>query len=191
MAVQVICGKTYDTVRVALLEEVRQNMSLDKINYIIVPDNLVQTAKREVAKLLGGCTFNIKVLSLLQFANEFVPQNKTLLTNEQSLFIFKSVIKQNAKQLKSFGKIVDNDGAIREIFAMLNTLAQSNIDPNKLTKAGERISGILGSKVVDIAYLYDKFYSEIKDKYFDKHIIFDAFAKCNLSENIKDNVNIR
>ena len=89
MAVQVICGKTYDTVRVALLEEVRQNMSLDKINYIIVPDNLVQTAKREVAKLLGGCTFNIKVLSLLQFANEFVPQNKTLLTNEQSLFIFR------------------------------------------------------------------------------------------------------
>ncbi len=139
MAVQVICGKTYDTVRVALLEEVRQNMSLDKINYIIVPDNLVQTAKREVAKLLGGCTFNIKVLSLLQFANEFVPQNKTLLTNEQSLFIFKSVIKRNAKQLKSFGKIVDNDGAIREIFAMLNTLAQSNIDPNKLTKAGEKI----------------------------------------------------
>ena len=111
MAVQVICGKTYDTVRVALLEEVRQNMSLDKINYIIVPDNLVrQLAKREVAKLLGGCAFNIKVLSLLQFANEFVPQNKTLLTNEQSLFIFKSVIKQNAKQLKSFGKIVDNDG---------------------------------------------------------------------------------
>lgn len=190
MAVQVICGKTYDTVRVALLEEVRQNMSLDKINYIIVPDNLVQMAKREVAKLLGGCAFNIKVLSLLQFANEFVPQNKTLLTNEQSLFIFKSVIKQNAKQLKSFGKIVDNDGAIREIFAMLNTLAQSNIDPNKLTKAGEKIGGILGSKVVDIAYLYDKFYSEIKDKYLDKHIIFDAFAKCNLSENIKDNVNV-
>lgn len=190
MAVKVICGKTYDAVRVTLLEQVRQNMSLDKKNYIIVPDNLVQMARREVTRLLGGCTFNIKVLSLLQFANEFIPQNKTLLTNEQSLLIFKSLIKQNAKNLKSFGKIVDNDGAIREIFAMINTLAQSNICPDKLQKAGDDIGGILGLKIMDIAFLYDKFYSEIKGKYLDKHIIFNTFAECNLSEKFKDDVNV-
>ena len=72
-----------------------------------------------------------------------------------------------------------------QIFAKISQKSGVNA-----TKAGEKIGGILGSKVVDIAYLYDKFYSEIKDKYFDKHIIFDAFAKCNLSENIKDNVNV-
>lgn len=188
MAIKVISGKTYSAVRSGVLAQVKQNMSLDNINYIIVPDNLVMVTKRQIASLLGGCTFNVKVVSLLQFANQFVPQDKNILTQEQSIYIFKNLIKQNANYLQAFGKIANNHGAIREIFAMISTLIQSHISPENLRNAGQEIGGILGLKAIDLAFLYDKFYSTIKEKYVDKHMLAHCFTECEVSEKSKENV---
>lgn len=190
MPIKAICGSTYSLVRKSVVAILKDNLSLDKVNYIICPDNMVNFVKCQIMIELGeSCAFNFKVMSLLSLAKEFLPLDKKLITASQGEMILKSIAIQNASKLKSFGKIVCNNGAITEILSMIDKLASSNINPIKLLECGKSIGGILGAKVLDIAFLYEEYYKAIADIYLDKHIIYNNFSITDLSGVLPENAN--
>ena len=190
MPIKAICGSTYSLVRKSVVAILKDNLSLDKVNYIICPDNMVNFVKRQIMIELGeSCAFNFKVLSLLMLAKEFLPLDKKLVTASQGEMILKNIAVGNASKLKSFGKIIDNNGAITEIMAMIDKLASSNINPMKLADCGKSIGGILGKKVLDIAFLYDEYYKAIANIYLDKHIIYNNFSITEMRRVLPENAN--
>ena len=188
MAIKVISGKTYNCVREQIVKEILNNLSLDIVNYVIVPDNLVRLVKTELVRLSGTKTiFNLKVIGFNGLCEEFLNKNNKILSKEQSFIIFKNIIAKNKDNLKSYAKIVGNIGAERELFEMVNILADSCINSEELHLAGLSIGSISGEKIQDIAMLYKSYYDTIKSKYADKHIKFDVLIQFLKQDNLSLN----
>ena len=148
MAIKVISGKTYNCVREQIVKEILNNLSLDIVNYVIVPDNLVRLVKTELVRLSGTKTiFFFFFIGFNGLCEEFLNKNNKILSKEQSFIIFKNIIAKNKDNLKSYAKIVGNIGAERELFEMVNILADSCINSEELHLAGLSIGSISGEKI--------------------------------------------
>lgn len=185
MAIKVISGKTYNCVREQIVKEILNNLSLDIVNYVIVPDNLVRLVKKELVRLSGTKTiFNLKVIGFNSLCKEFLKTNKKIISKEQGFIIFKSIIAKNKDNLKSYANIVGNIGAERELYELINIIADSCINSEELHSAGLSIGSISGEKIQDIALLYKLYYDTIKSKYADKHIMFDELIQFLKQDNL-------
>lgn len=183
MPLKLIKGCTYTMVRESIAKHIVQNLSLDTKNYLVVPDDIVATAKREFVKLIDkNSIFGLKVLGFAELANEFVEISKQSLPKELGQMIFKSVMCENKKNLKSFALVSENEGALNEIFNLIGTLRESNIATSQLVNAVTLIGGMLGEKVADIAMLYEKYCDKINEHYCDNHIkmhlLVEHFKNC-------------
>lgn len=177
MSVKLVKGDSYGIVRENIAENIKQNLSQNIKNYLVVPDDIISVAKKEFMRLMQeDCVFGLKVVSFAGLAEQFVSHPKKILSNESGLLIFKSVAKANKEKLKSFAKIIDNDGAMRELFALSNLLEESRIICSNLVAAGADTRGILGAKVEDIALLRDKYRKEVEKNYADKHTLMKSLA---------------
>ncbi len=190
MSVKVVFGKTYSVVRESVALDIEKNMSLDIKNYVILPDSSVSVCKKELLKLFKQDSFfNVKILSLTALSKELFKTDKKTISKEQGLLLFKKIVNDKKDELKAFNKITNNDGAVKKLFDAVNSLAESDITPQKLSNAGLNLGGILGDKTQDIALLYKEYYSFLSNNFTDKIILLNDFSDWLSKQNKIENCN--
>ncbi len=178
-------GKTNVDCAVGIIEQLKKNFNLNKKAHhiVIVPDRISVLTEINIFNALNiESTCNIEVLTLSRLASR-VAVDIDVISKTSSCMILQKLLKDNKKDLKCFNKKQDID--------LANTLFETISQFKSCRIAVEDIfvnnsNKLLEDKLRDIALLYSKYQTYLKDKG-----LFDSLDRLDfVVEKIKENEEI-
>ena len=156
-------GKTNVDCAVGIIEQLKKNFNLNKKAHhiVIVPDRISVLTEINIFNALNiESTCNIEVLTLSRLASR-VAVDIDVISKTSSCMILQKLLKDNKKDLKCFNKKQDID--------LANTLFETISQFKSCRIAVEDIfvnnsNKLLEDKLRDIALLYSKYQTYLKDK---------------------------
>lgn len=136
---------------------------IDKKIYVFCQSKATFTYEREIVRTLGG-TFNVEVLSFARYLSKNIKVN--YLSKAQAGLLCRKLMKDNQdhlERIKPVGYSVYND-----VYGLIAQLKAACITPNDLVEVINSESGILKSKLSDIAFIFEKY-----EEYLANHNLTD------------------
>lgn len=142
-----------------LKEIISRNESEGKRTIIFCEDRLTLAAERTVCAAVGG-TFSVSVYTFARFLSSERGKNPALLSSQGSAMAIRKIIEENKDKLKLFGKFsaAASAGAVYDTIALLYS---SKISAADVAEAAA--SGLLESKLHDIAIIYSEYTEYLKE----------------------------
>ena len=187
MNINIILGKCNEQNNECVFSLLR-NRDKSKKHIIIAPDrSLFSIESRIFDELDESCFFDVRVMSISKLAKEIMPKTtKNILTKQSGVALVKKLLKENEKDLKSFGKCSDKLGFASSLFETICLYKSCNIKPNEVYV--DDSTSYSNLKQNDIKLIYTKYEEYFKNDFTDSFNQLIAFASMINSEIFKDTI---
>ncbi len=181
---KLILGNTMNAVFDGTLNEMKKRLENGGEHVLIVPDRFSMNAEKLVLEKLGiEATFNIEIVSFTRLAQKVLEgQIKKCLTPEGSVAMLSYVVEKYKDSFVHYKKSVNTKGFTNELYASLTAIRNSGITPQKLREVAKCMSGSVSRKLLDTAFIFEKYLEELEKKFTDSSTRLEKLAEF-LEEN--------
>lgn len=174
---KIIYGKSGTGKSQKIYEDIKENLSNEKI-FLIVPEQSNLTTEQNLINYLNvKSLINCQVLTLSRMAfrilEEQSKENRKTLTKSGKAMIIYDILKKEEKKLKFLGK---SDRNVDIIINMITELKKHNITEEILGNT-EILDEYTRLKIEDIKLIYQKYNDKIKEKFIDENDILSIIAE--------------
>ena len=192
MALRIIYGKPGSGKSSYCFSEIASLIEKEKKIYVITPEQFSFTAEQKLMEAINTrAVMNAEVVTLSRMAyrvlNEVGGSNKSSLSKCGKAMLIYSILSQHKSDLKFLGKTDENiDLSMRAI----TEFKKHKIDVATLKEeATNNEDAYLGTKLADMALIYEKFEEKISSNYIDETDLLDLLANNLANTNIvKDSI---
>lgn len=174
---KIIYGKSGTGKSQKIYEDIKENLSNEKI-FLIVPEQSNLTTEQNLINYLNvKSLINCQVLTLSRMAfrilEEQSKENRKTLTKSGKAMIIYDILKKEEKKLKFLGK---SDRNVDIIINMITELKKHNITEEILgnTEISDEYTRL---KIEDIKLIYQKYNDKIKENFIDENDILSIIAE--------------
>ena len=174
---KIIYGKSGTGKSQKIYEDIKENLSNEKI-FLIVPEQSNLTTEQNLINYLNvKSLINCQVLTLSRMAfrilEEQSKENRKTLTKSGKAMIIYDILKKEEKKLKFLGK---SDRNVDIIINMITELKKHNITEEILGNT-EILDEYTRLKIEDIKLIYQKYNDKIKENFIDENDILSIIAE--------------
>ena len=154
---------------IAIMEELKKNLSSHREQIVIVPDKFSLNAEKYIMEYLGleSTTF-INVSSLDRMADNYCKSlNLEYLSKFGGIMLVQKILVDNLSKLNVFKKSYRYSDFSENLFNNIMLLKSCNVSYQDLMNKVEQLEDFSRFKMQEIAFIYEEYENSLKERFYD------------------------